>query len=159
MGAAGSAGRVPRVVDGGAGVSDVDDGDRSCGACGGEGRWHDCGEDACCCAEPLDDNIECAVCEGSGCVGSGDSYDDQPFFDPARVPKMRDWPRPTWRQRLRWLWWRWTGRRGPEPHRDGVYPMTTHYEETVRFVARVACPHGIRDAADVCYLCFMAGRK
>lgn len=38
----------------------------ACGVCGGEGvDGHDCGDDACCCAEPLD-NVTCEQCGGEG---------------------------------------------------------------------------------------------
>lgn len=39
----------------------------SCWSCFGEGGYHDCGEDCCCCLEPDEDlNIQCDVCEGEG---------------------------------------------------------------------------------------------
>ena len=35
--------------------------------CGGEGGFHDCGQDCCCCLHPeLDLNDECEVCHGEG---------------------------------------------------------------------------------------------
>jgi len=37
---------------------------RVCWDCGGEGyTYHDCGEDVCCCLNPVD-NVECQTCEG-----------------------------------------------------------------------------------------------
>jgi hypothetical protein len=48
--------------------SDYDDGDyESCDACDGDGFYHDCGEDTCCCANPDEDDIwPCEECRGSG---------------------------------------------------------------------------------------------
>lgn len=37
----------------------------SCWHCHGDGGWHDCGEDCCCCADP-EPNEECPVCDGRG---------------------------------------------------------------------------------------------
>lgn len=37
----------------------------SCWSCGGEGGFHDCGEDCCCCLYP-DLNVRCDVCGGQG---------------------------------------------------------------------------------------------
>jgi hypothetical protein len=38
-----------------------------CGSCYGEGYYHDCGEDTCCCADPDDDELwACDECGGSG---------------------------------------------------------------------------------------------
>jgi hypothetical protein len=46
----------------------------SCWQCGGEGGWHDCGEDCCACLEPDDQAGDfwhtCDVCEGSGEVAA-----------------------------------------------------------------------------------------
>lgn len=36
-----------------------------CWYCHGEGGWHDCGEDCCCCLHP-DTNIACPECGGEG---------------------------------------------------------------------------------------------
>jgi hypothetical protein len=37
-----------------------------CWDCGGElYTHHDCGEDTCCCLEPVD-NVPCQICEGKG---------------------------------------------------------------------------------------------
>lgn len=37
-----------------------------CWNCAGDGcSYHDCGEDACCCADP-EPNIMCHVCDGNG---------------------------------------------------------------------------------------------
>ena len=39
----------------------------TCWACGGEGEYHDCGEDCCACADPEHDEMhECPVCGGLG---------------------------------------------------------------------------------------------
>jgi hypothetical protein len=41
--------------------------EEACGACGGEGVYHDCGEDTCCCLNPdEDDLIDCDECGGTG---------------------------------------------------------------------------------------------
>ncbi len=49
------------------------DDDDTCDECLGEGGWHDCGEDTCCCLDPEDrtslDWIVCGVCGGSGRIG------------------------------------------------------------------------------------------
>ena len=38
-----------------------------CWSCVGDGGYHDCGEDCCCCANPDDDlNCACDVCDGRG---------------------------------------------------------------------------------------------
>jgi hypothetical protein len=38
----------------------------SCWKCMGDGGWHDCGEDTCCC-DPVDlDVTVCEVCDGEG---------------------------------------------------------------------------------------------
>ena len=39
----------------------------TCWQCGGEGGFHDCGEDCCACLYPeLDINWPCDICEGKG---------------------------------------------------------------------------------------------
>ena len=39
----------------------------SCWQCGGEGGFHDCGEDCCCCEDPENDlNEPCEECKGQG---------------------------------------------------------------------------------------------
>lgn len=39
-----------------------------CWKCGGEGlSHHDCGEDCCCCAEPIN-NVKCDICNGEGYI-------------------------------------------------------------------------------------------
>lgn len=45
--------------------SDEDD---TCQRCGGEGGYHDCGEDTCCCEDPdgLEDWVTCEDCNGTG---------------------------------------------------------------------------------------------
>ena len=40
--------------------------DDVCPVCYGEGGYHDCGEDTCCCANPDDDLIACEECGGEG---------------------------------------------------------------------------------------------
>jgi hypothetical protein len=41
--------------------------EEECEACGGEGYYHDCGDDICCCAAPHEDDIfPCQDCGGSG---------------------------------------------------------------------------------------------
>lgn len=37
----------------------------TCWSCNGEGSWHDCGEDSCCCLNPIDDTF-CNICHGEG---------------------------------------------------------------------------------------------
>lgn len=37
-----------------------------CWACDGEGGYHDCGEDSCCCLDPDEANVLCRECGGSG---------------------------------------------------------------------------------------------
>ena len=40
-----------------------------CWACDGEGFYHDCGEDTCCCANPEEDDLwPCDECDGTGYV-------------------------------------------------------------------------------------------
>lgn len=40
--------------------------ERGCHTCGGEGCYdHDCGEDTCCCAAPMN-NVRCDECDGKG---------------------------------------------------------------------------------------------
>jgi len=42
--------------------------ERTCEHCGGEGvSGHDCGEDTCCCLDPVD-NIPCDYCNGGGTI-------------------------------------------------------------------------------------------
>lgn len=37
-----------------------------CWKCGGSGNmFHDCGEDTCCCLDPVD-NVRCDICDGEG---------------------------------------------------------------------------------------------
>lgn len=44
-----------------------DDIGECCDACGGEGFYHDCGDDTCCCANPdEDDLLVCDECGGRG---------------------------------------------------------------------------------------------
>ena len=40
----------------------------SCPDCDGEGGYHDCGDDTCCCADPWDEDgwIVCDHCGGTG---------------------------------------------------------------------------------------------
>ena len=37
-----------------------------CWKCHGEGGWHDCGEDSCCCEDPELIDTECDECHGEG---------------------------------------------------------------------------------------------
>ena len=46
---------------------------------------------------------------------------------------MRPWPDPTLWKRLRWLWWRCTGRRGPDP-RDWLKRVGDSFEYSTRVV-------------------------
>lgn len=39
----------------------------TCWQCGGDGGFHDCGEDSCCCRNP-DINRLCDICDGHGLV-------------------------------------------------------------------------------------------
>ena len=52
---------------------------RTCWSCGGEGGYHDCGEDTCCCLDPDEITNACSECRGNGgwnvcpvCVGDDD---------------------------------------------------------------------------------------
>jgi hypothetical protein len=46
-----------------------DDYRECCDACGGDGFYHDCGDDTCCCLNPdTDDLVNCDECGGSGHV-------------------------------------------------------------------------------------------
>ena len=38
----------------------------SCWQCLGEGGWHECGEDTCCCLDPDDITDICEECDGEG---------------------------------------------------------------------------------------------
>lgn len=50
---------------------------RECWDCGGEGvTHHDCGEDTCCCLNPVD-NVRCETCNGDGGWYLSDSPDDE----------------------------------------------------------------------------------
>jgi hypothetical protein len=54
----------------------------TCWECRGEGGFHDCGEDTCCCLEP-DLNEDCPTCKGEGevhCEGAEamGHYDEDP---------------------------------------------------------------------------------
>lgn len=40
--------------------------DESCWQCHGEGGWHDCGEDCCCCLDKEEITEECDECGGTG---------------------------------------------------------------------------------------------
>ncbi len=37
-----------------------------CVECQGEGGWHDCGEDCCCCLDPEEITDVCPDCDGTG---------------------------------------------------------------------------------------------
>ena len=39
-----------------------------CDDCDGEGGYHDCGEDSCCCLDPDEPNETCGRCHGTGHV-------------------------------------------------------------------------------------------
>lgn len=46
---------------------DHDDPTEECWACNGEGYYHDCGEDTCCCLDPETDDLHpCQECGGKG---------------------------------------------------------------------------------------------
>lgn len=45
-----------------------DDEPELCWACGGDGWYHDCGDDTCCCAHPDED--DCYPCEHCGGTGA-----------------------------------------------------------------------------------------
>jgi hypothetical protein len=50
-------------------ADDMHDGidSEDCWACGGEGYYHDCGEDTCCCLNPEEDDMfPCEECGGKG---------------------------------------------------------------------------------------------
>jgi hypothetical protein len=51
----------------------------TCWDCGGEGGYHDCGEDCCSCLDPEND-MECETCGGTGELDEGDSF-AEPFGD------------------------------------------------------------------------------
>ena len=41
---------------------------KECWNCGGEGfSSHDCGDDTCCCADPVP-NVRCHICKGQGVI-------------------------------------------------------------------------------------------
>jgi hypothetical protein len=50
----------------------------TCYRCHGEGGWHDCGEDTCCCLDPHVNEI-CKVCDGEGVIGNDDEYFEEVF--------------------------------------------------------------------------------
>lgn len=59
-----------------------------CDHCSGDGGFHDCGEDTCCCADPDDDlNEQCEQCNGHGgymqCPNAGrhDQLNPEPMED------------------------------------------------------------------------------
>ena len=46
---------------------ELDDERECCWACHGEGYYHDCGDDTCCCLDPeVDDVYTCEECGGTG---------------------------------------------------------------------------------------------
>ena len=48
---------------------EYDDEDDICQRCNGEGCYHDCGEDTCCCDErDTDDLVTCEDCNGTGVI-------------------------------------------------------------------------------------------
>jgi hypothetical protein len=63
---------------------DCEDGWITCWSCGGEGDYHDCGEDCCCCAEPeFDERVDCQECHGRGGWRCG-VCDPQPHVSPGQ---------------------------------------------------------------------------
>lgn len=42
--------------------------DRECDDCSGEGGYHDCGEDCCCCINPEETTHRCRNCKGTGFI-------------------------------------------------------------------------------------------
>jgi hypothetical protein len=64
-----------------------------CWECGGDGGFHDCGDDTCCCLEPTD--VECESCGGTGEVLEVDTElldDDGVWVDtgvPARLGQSK----------------------------------------------------------------------
>lgn len=38
----------------------------ACWRCMGDGGWHDCFDDTCCCLDPDEINVACPECGGSG---------------------------------------------------------------------------------------------
>ena len=62
-----------------------------CWNCGGEGvAGHNCGEDCCCCADPVD-NIGCDICQGRGafprCLSSPKWCEANPRSGMESVPR------------------------------------------------------------------------
>lgn len=51
-------------------------GGEDCPDCGGEGGYHDCGEDCCCCLDPDRVTHACPTCKGKGWIRCPCSYDD-----------------------------------------------------------------------------------
>lgn len=49
-----------------------------CYKCMGEGGWHDCGEDCCCCLDPEEITHVCDECHGTGKLGSEGDVEDYP---------------------------------------------------------------------------------
>lgn len=53
-----------------AAFAEPDDEDDDCWRCHGEGGWHDCGDDTCCCLDPEDPDSDdwgaCPECDGTG---------------------------------------------------------------------------------------------
>jgi hypothetical protein len=39
---------------------------QECWNCGGEGGFHDCGEDCCCCLDKEEITVDCNICKGNG---------------------------------------------------------------------------------------------
>ena len=49
-------------------IEDCDgNGSVECWCCDGEGGYHNCGEDCCCCAD-AERNVHCEVCDGAGVI-------------------------------------------------------------------------------------------
>lgn len=47
--------------------ADFPEEEEACWYCMGDGGWHDCGEDVCCCRFPQD-NVGCPECGGTGFI-------------------------------------------------------------------------------------------
>lgn len=53
-----------------------------CVECQGEGGWHDCGEDCCCCSDPEEHTHQCPECRGAGIIACPGCIDDAPYVCP-----------------------------------------------------------------------------
>jgi len=61
-------------------TTDYFDDDETCWNCHGEGGWHECGEDTCCCIDPEEITEYCPECDGTGriVVKRGDEDQEEP---------------------------------------------------------------------------------